>query len=113
MNSSPLTKDQKAKKEEEWVKEKFKISAGTTKKILKMKDVAVGSSEMKWMNAYIQNRVQGESLPISFMSNDLPSAIQRAFGPNAEAFLAKVRADFRAQNGFSPESTSEHSAQPP
>ena len=110
MNSSPLTKDQKAKKEEEWKKEKFKISVGTTKKILKMKDVAVGSSEMKWMNAYMENRVRGESLPMSFLSNDLPSQIQRAYGPGTELFLAKVRDDFRAQNGFSPLSASEHNA---
>jgi hypothetical protein len=62
MYSSPLSKDQKVKKEPDAPpKERYKISVGTTKKILKIKGVALGLTDMKWLNRYIENKVKSRN----------------------------------------------------
>lgn len=108
---SPLSKDHRAGKNEEEKmpkKEKPKISVGTTKKILKKVEVPIGVNEMLWMNNYMLNKVQGECLPKTFLSNDLPAEIYRVYGKEgAEAFQNKVVADFCSQNGVALPSVSD------
>jgi hypothetical protein len=92
---SPLKKDQKEKKTKEEVipKQKFPISLGTTKKVLNDKNL--GTSDMVWLNNFMENKVQGESLPPSFYSNELPAALLSVYGQTgAEAFLEKIRSAF-------------------
>ena len=98
---SPLSKDhklKKSKKEEEekkFAKEKFKISVATTKKILKEK--TVGHSQMVWLNNYMENKVRGECLPASFLSNDLPAELIGTYGEDgAEKFKVAIRAAYLA-----------------
>jgi hypothetical protein len=100
--SSPLSKDQRAKKEPllpKFPKPKYPISVGTTKKILKTANVVIGAVEMFWLNNYIENRIQGECLPRSFLSNELPSEIIRTYGIGAEKFIEKIVYDFKQQCG--------------
>jgi hypothetical protein len=113
---SPLSKDNKITKEkplDKFPKEKFKISMGTTKKILKKSNQVISHSVMVWLNKYIENRVQGECLPRSFLSNELPTELVEIYGPEgAEKFIDKVIQDFCSQCGrtmISPEPTSEQS----
>lgn len=93
----------KSEELEKFPKEKFNISLATARKVLKMKDITIGEADMKWLNRYMENRVRGESLPMSFWSNDILSELQRSYGPDSVTFLQKVKLDFRSQNGFSPE----------
>lgn len=98
-HGSPLSKDQRQKKkddkEEKFPKEKFKISVATTKKILKER--IVGHSQMVWLNQYMDNKIRGESLPLSFLSNDLPSELAKCFGEDgAERFKEIIRAAYVA-----------------
>jgi hypothetical protein len=98
-HGSPLSKDQRQKKtdpkEEKFAKEKFKISVATTKKILKER--IVGHSQMVWLNQYMDNKIRGECLPLSFLSNDLPSELARSYGEEgAEKFKESVRAAYLA-----------------
>jgi len=95
---SPLSKDHKLKKgkkemEEKFAKEKFKISVATTKKVLKEK--IVGHSQMVWLNNYMENKVRGECLPASFLSNDLPAELIGTYGEEgAEKFKEAIRAAY-------------------
>jgi hypothetical protein len=82
---SPLSKDYRLKKvaeEKPPKKDKPKISLATTKKVLKGVNYPIGITEMFWLNNYIQNRVMGECLPKSFLSNDLLNELQRTYGNN-------------------------------
>lgn len=102
---SPLSKDHRAKKDEYDPlpkKEKPKLSLGTAKKLLKTSNHPIGINEMIWLNSYMLNKVQGECLPKTFLSNDLPTEIYRVYGKDgAEAFQKKIIADFCNQNGLS------------
>jgi hypothetical protein len=91
---SPLRKDQKEIKIKEVIpKQKFPISLGTTKKVLNDKNL--GTSDMIWLNNYIENKVQGECLPKSLFTNNLPSEIISIYGhQGSEEFLTKVRSAF-------------------
>jgi len=100
--SSPLSKDHRIKKEAplaKFPKQKFPISIGTTKKILKTANAVIGAVEMHWLNSYIENRIQGECLPRAFLSNELPSEIIRIYGIEADKFIEKVVYDFKQQCG--------------
>ena len=101
--SSPLSKDHKIKKTApllaKFPKEKFPIGIGITKKILKTAGTIVGAVEMRWLNSYIENRIQGECLPRSFLSNELPSEIIRTYGIGADKFIEKIVYDFKQQCG--------------
>lgn len=92
---SPLTKDQKDKKVKQEVipKHKYPISLATTKKIINDKNLILGKADMIWFNLYMENKVQGECLPKSFLTNDLPTEIYSVYG-NPEAFLATIKKDF-------------------
>jgi hypothetical protein len=110
MYSSPLTKDQKPKKPMEGIpKEKFKISLATTRKVLKIKGVSLGESDMKWLNGYMENKVRGECLPLSFWSNDLLSELPKCLGSEgATKFIDAIKTAFHAQCRPILESASEH-----
>ena len=102
MNSgSPLSKDWKGKKDEplaKFPKPKFTISMATTKKILKKTGGVIGLIEMRWLNTFMENKVQGECLPKSFVSNDLPSEIIRTYGPiEGEKFIDGIVSEFLRQ----------------
>jgi len=100
--SSPLSKDHKTKKEPllpKFPKQKFPIGIGITKKILKNAEAVIGAVEMRWLNSYIENRIQGECLPRSFLSNELPSEIIRTYGLGADKFIEKIVLDFKQQCG--------------
>ena len=103
MNSSPLSKDQRSKKPvpllPKFPKQKFQIGVGITKKILKASGAVIGAVEMRWLNNYIENRIQGECLPRSFLSNELPSEIIRTYGIGADKFIEKIVYDFKQQCG--------------
>jgi hypothetical protein len=104
MNSSPLSKDQKIKKLSavelpKFKKQKYQISVGTTKKILKPAGVIIGSFEMIWLNNYMENRIQGECLPRSFLTNELPIEIIRIYGKDSDKFIERIITDFRQQCG--------------
>jgi hypothetical protein len=94
----------KAKKEKEkamlelFKKPVYKISSGTTKKILDAK----GASEADkiWLNGYLENRVAGECLPPTLLSNECFNIIQRLYGNGANEFLEKIRTDWKQQNGL-------------
>lgn len=94
---SPLTKDQKDKKvkQETIPKQKYPLSLATTKKILNDKKLILGRADVVWFNMYMENKVRGECLPPSFLTNDLPSEIYTVYG-NPEPFLATVKKDFIA-----------------
>jgi hypothetical protein len=97
---SPLSKDWKIKEAPlaKFPKPKFSISMATTKKILKKSGATIGLIEMRWLNAFMENKVQGECLPKSFVSNDLPSEIIRTYGyVEGEKFIDKVVAEFERQ----------------
>lgn len=99
---SPLSKDHRAKKDEDTPKkEKPKISLGTTKKLLKKSNYPIGVNEMIWLNNYMLNKVQGECLPKTFLSNDLPTELYRVYGKDgAEALEKKIISDFCQQHGL-------------
>lgn len=102
MNASPLSKDQKIKKLVEipkFKKQKYQISVGITKKILKPSGAIVGTVEMIWLNNYMENRIQGECLPRSFLTNELPTEIIRIYGKDSDKFIEKIIMDFRQQCG--------------
>jgi hypothetical protein len=100
-HGSPLNKDWKVKKDDElkkFPKPKFTISMATTKKILKKSNAIMGIIEMRWLNIFMENKVQGECLPKSFLSNDLPSEIIRTFGyTKGEQFIDGIVAEFLRQ----------------
>jgi hypothetical protein len=109
MYSSPLSKDQKEKKVVEIPKAKFKISLATTRKVLKIKGAALGESDMKWLNGYMENKVRGECLPLSFWSNDLLSELAKCLGPTAsEKFIEDIKTAWKIQCRPNLELTSEH-----
>lgn len=103
--SSPLSKDQKIKKLTaqpllpKFPKQKFPIGIGITKRVLKTSNAVIGAVEMRWLNNYIENRIQGECLPRSFLSNELPSEIIRTYGIGADKFIEKIVYDFKQQCG--------------
>ena len=100
---SPLTKDQKiakAVKDDFGKKAKNKISSGTAKKILKASGATIGIVETDWLNRYMDNRVRGESLPLSFLSNDLYAEICRTYGKGAAQFIERIVTDFKRENGI-------------
>jgi hypothetical protein len=102
--SSPLSKDQRVKKLTapplaKFPKEKFPIGIGIAKKILKSSEANIGAVEMRWLNSYMENRIQGECLPRSFLSNELPSEIIRIYGIGADKFIEKIVYDFKQQCG--------------
>jgi hypothetical protein len=91
----------KAKEElEKFKKPVYKISTGTTKKILD----ARGASEADkvWLNNYMANRISGECLPPSLLSNECFNIIQRLYGVGTQEFLEKIRYDWKQQNGLLP-----------
>lgn len=101
MNSSPLTKDHKRKViQEDFKKPKNRISSGTAKKILKTSEAAIGVVETDWLNRYMENKVRGESLPLSFVSNDLYAEICRTYGKGSTQFIEKIVEDFKKDNGL-------------
>ena len=98
---SPLSKDHRVKKEEEKKKSKPQISLGVTKKLLKKTNFPIGINEMNWLNHFIENIVQGECLPKTFLSNDLPVEIVRVYGTEgAEKFLKRILDAFTQQHGL-------------
>lgn len=114
MYSSPLSKDQKVKKPVEGIpKEKFKISVGTTKKILKIKGVTLGIADMKWLNWYIENKVRGECLPLSFWSNDILSELGCLGDEGSAKFIVETKKAFCVQRRPNLLSTSELDALTP
>ena len=104
-HGSPLSKDWKIKKEPElkkFPKPKFNISLGTTKRILKKSESTIGENAMRWLNSYMENKIQGESLPRAFLSNDLPSQLVTTYGTDgAERWIDKIVEDFKRQCGLS------------
>ena len=114
MYSSPLSKDQKVKKVVEVPKPKFKISLATTRKVLKIKGVSLGDSDMKWLNGYMENKVRGECLPLSFWSNDILSELAKCLGATAsEKFIEEIKKAWTVQCRPNLVSTSEHVETPP
>lgn len=94
-HGSPLSKDHKFKKEVAPISKKHKISQGVAKRILK--DKMVGFVATFWLNNYIENKVQGECLPKSFLSNDCIAEITRTYGTGAEKFFENIRAAYRRE----------------
>ena len=89
------------KKEEEKKKEKPKISLGATKKILKKTKYPIGVNEMLWLNHFMENLVQGECLPKTFLSNDLQVELFRVYGTEgAEKFEKRIIDAFCQQHGL-------------
>ena len=96
-----MDKKAKAKAKEELEKFKkpiYKISSGTTKKILDAKGAS--ESDRVWLNNYMENKVSGECLPPSLLTNECYNLIQRLYGTNAGEFLEKIRTDWKQQNGL-------------
>ena len=96
-----MDKKAKAKAKEELEKFKkpiYKISSGTTKKILDVKGAS--ESDRIWLNNYMENKVSGECLPPSLLTNESYNIIQRLYGTNAGEFLEKIRTDWKQQNGL-------------
>ena len=114
MNGSPLSKDQRlARGTEKVVKPKQPISSGTARKLLKTSGAVIGTTETYWLNKYMENKVSGECLPKSFLSNDLFAELSRIYGKNSKQFIDQIVTDFKRENGISEitvanESTSEH-----
>jgi len=99
MNTSPLSKDHKFKKSETApIKQKPKISTGVAKRILK--DKTAGFVATFWLNNHIENKVQGECLPKSFLSNDCIAEITRTYGAGAEKVFEDIRAAYRQNFGI-------------
>lgn len=93
-HGSPLSKDHKFKKPDTApIKQKPKISNGVAKRILK--DKTAGFVATFWLNNYIENKVQGECLPKSFLSNDCIAEITRTYGAGAEKFFEDIRVAYR------------------
>jgi len=108
---SPLTKDQKFKPDTDtYKKPKQSINSGTVKKILKVLDgVVIGASEVTWFNRYMENKVAGECLPKSFLSNDLYAEICRTYGSiGSDRFILKIVTDFKRDHGLISVPSSEH-----
>jgi len=97
-HGSPLSKDHKIKKEVAPIKAKPKISQGVAKRILK--DKAAGFVATFWLNNYLENKVQGECLPKSFLSNDCIAEITRTYGAGAEKVFEDIRAAYRREFGI-------------
>ena len=95
---SPLSKDHKIKKDVAPIKAKPKISQGVAKRILK--DKAAGFVATFWLNNYLENKVQGECLPKSFLSNDCIAEITRTYGAGAEKFFEDIRVAYRRDFGI-------------
>jgi hypothetical protein len=110
---SPLSKDHRVKKEEDTPKkDKPKISVGTAKRILKSPTVGIVATA--WLNHYIENRVQGECLPKSFLSNDILAELARAYGADSEKFLEATRVAYRREFSIpNPELASERAEKTP
>ena len=100
MNGSPLTKDQKTAKVVEVKKPRQLISSGTARKILKTSGAVIGTVETAWLNRYMENKVSGECLPRSFVSNDLYAEICRTYGKGSTQFIEKIVNDFKRENGI-------------
>jgi hypothetical protein len=96
-----MDKVKKAREREEMEKFKkpaWKISIGTTKKIL---DAPASDSDRVWLCNYIQNKIAGDCLPPSLYSNECYNVIIRLYGEKCgETFLEGLRADWRQQNGL-------------
>jgi hypothetical protein len=98
-HGSPLTKDHKFKKSDTApVKQKPKISNGLAKRILK--DKTAGFVATFWLNNHIENKVQGECLPKSFISNDCIAEITRTYGAGAEKVFEDIRVAYRREFGI-------------
>jgi len=98
-HGSPLSKDHKFKKSETApIKQKPKISTGVAKRILK--DKTAGFVATFWLNNHIENKVQGECLPKSFLSNDCIAEITRTYGAGAEKVFEDIRAAYRQNFGI-------------
>lgn len=97
-HGSPLSKDHKFKKDVAPIKQKPKISQGVAKRILK--DKTAGFVATFWLNNYIENKVQGECLPKSFLSNDCIAEITRTYGAGAEKFFEDIRVNYRREFGI-------------
>lgn len=98
---SPLSKDHRVKKEDATPKKvKPAISIGTAKKVLKATGRPIGSFEANWLNRYIENKVRGECLPPSLLSNDLPSQLLTMFGVVGSAqFIDRIVSAFCQEFG--------------
>lgn len=118
MNASPLSKDQRLARgtpvADKVVKTKQPISSGTARKLLKTSGAVIGTTETYWLNRYMENKVSGECLPKSFLSNDLFAELSRIYGKNSKQFIDQIVTDFKRENGISEitveanESTSGH-----
>lgn len=99
---SPLSKDQRVAKPTNpvVVKKKISIGAGTAKKLLKDSGAVIGAGEVSWLNRYMENKVAGESLPKSFLTNDLYAEICRTYGKDSKHYIAKIVSDFKRENGI-------------
>lgn len=82
------------------VVKKTTYSGGTVRKILKDTGAVVGFSEVAWLNRYMANKVAGECLPKSFLSNDLYAEICRTYGKGSAQFIDQIVKDFKRENGI-------------
>nr|WPF46747.1 MAG: hypothetical protein [Lake Baikal virophage 11] len=82
------------------VVKKTTYSGGTAKKILKDSGAVIGVSEVAWLNRYMANKVAGECLPKSFLSNDLYAEICRTYGKGSAQFIDQIVQDFKRENGL-------------
>ena len=101
MWSSPLKqpKAPKAPKEEEFKKEKCKISKGAAKSIAKAKGMDERGAE--WVSRWIDQHVRENSLPPQLVSNDFVSLLGVYMEPlKGSLILEKLREDYRREHGW-------------
>ena len=94
-HGSPLTRDQRPKKEEAPKKVGPKISLGATRKILKPLGIEVGGAERDWVDRWVENQVRGTCLPLSLYSSEFLSELGRVFGDGGADFQKRLLDDFR------------------
>lgn len=104
-HGSPLSKDHRAKKEDPKPKKvKPAIPVGVAKKILKATGRPIGSFETNWLNRYMENKVQGECLPRTLLSSDLPSQLMTMYGLIGSAkIIEEIVSAFCREFGVIPE----------
>jgi hypothetical protein len=101
MWSSPLKppKIPKAAKEEEFKREKCKISKGAAKTIAKSK--AMDERGAEWVSRWIDQYVRENSLPPQLNSNDFVALLGVYMEPfKGSLVLEKLREDYRREHGW-------------
>jgi len=101
MWSSPLKqpKPPKAPKEEDFKREKCKISKGAAKSITKAKGMDDRGAE--WTSRWIDQYVRENSLPPQLNSNDFISLLGVYMEPlKGSLVLEKIREDYRRDHGW-------------